>query len=128
MRVYWNKISENFYKSLFCRLSYVFPIFIQSYIKSCFCFTYILFITQNALYQIYNITAGIIDVAEYPLFLGLLTLKSSCFFYFYATLWHIYFSGMQIICLVLAVLFVFLWLYSFQFFYFLLSPWGFHFA
>ena len=41
---------------------------IQSYIKPCFYLTYILLITQNVHYQIYNANAGTIHVVEYLIY------------------------------------------------------------
>ena len=61
---------------------HIFSMIIQSYVKAYFYFYYILFTTQKALYQIYNVAAGTVDIVEYLIhFLGLLTLKSSYFLY-----------------------------------------------
>ena len=60
---------------------HIFLIIVRFYAKICFCLTNILFITQIALHQIYNIAAGTIDVVEnfFIFFFGLLTLNVESF-------------------------------------------------
>ena len=55
---------------------HIFSMIIQSYIKACFYFSYILFITENTLHQIHDVAAGTVDVLEYLIhFLVCLLLK-----------------------------------------------------
>ena len=78
---------ENVCKPLLRRLSsYLFIYY--CYIRACLCLAYILFLTQNALHQVYSVLSGTVFVAEYVLyFSGLLTVKSSCFLYLLAIKW-----------------------------------------
>ena len=87
-----------------------------------------LFITQNALRQIYNLTDGTINVLEYFLVCWLLKVVvfRICLQQSKVTL---RLSGLERICLVLVSVFVMFWLcLFFQFCYFLLAPWGFYFC
>ena len=108
---------------------HIFSMIIQTYVKTCFGFTYILFITKNALHEIYNVAAGTIDVVEYLIYIfALLAFKSNCFSSLLATKWPYIYQARTGFVMVVVSVFLYFWRYSFQFCYCLLKLWGFYLA